>query len=176
MRCERCGARRNSSARAEAIFQSRAHVRRGRARAGRFGLRASTDTFRNRQLLSARLCLWSAKADSAKTGAPREFRRRVQSNGGFPRCKFAGLDYPPRSATPRFQRRSRGNQEWCRVILSASSFAFSRRHALLQRRYRLSFVIIKLHDTEKVLRGVIQCQSRGEIVADKQKISGVNIM
>src|SRR5438309_2560769 len=97
------------------------------------------------------------------------FRRRVQSNGGFPRCKFAGPDCPLRSATLRFERRSRDNQGWCRAILSASSFSFSGGHAFFQRRHRLAFVVVKLHDTEKVLLGVLQCQSRGKIVADKQK-------
>src|SRR5438132_8074811 len=100
------------------------------------------------------------------------FRRRVQSNGGFPRCKFAGPDCPLRSAILRSAPRSRDSQEWCRVILSASSFPFSGGHTLFERRQRLSFVVVKLHDTEKVLGGVIQCQSRGKIVADKQKDQG----
>ena len=97
------------------------------------------------------------------------FRRPGQSSAGFPHCKFGGRDCRLRSVTLRFQRRNRDSQEWCRVTLSASSFLFSRRHALFQRRHRLSFVVVELHDTEKVLRCVVQSQSRGEIVADEQK-------
>src|ERR1700738_1088181 len=96
-------------------------------------------------------------------------RRRARSNDHSLRYKFAKRDCPLRFASPRSAQRNRDNQGWCRAILSASSsFAFGRSQ-LLQSGLGLSFIVVKLHDAQKVLRGVIQCQRRGEIVAEKQE-------
>ena len=86
---------------------------------------------------------------------------------------FLGVNLQRRVATfvgglLEFAPRNRGNRAWCPADLSASSsFSFSSRRNFFERRHGLSFVLIKLQDAEKILRGVIQCQSRRKIVAEK---------
>ena len=67
-----------------------------------------------------------------------------------------------------FAPRNRGTRALCPADLSASSsFAFCGGSNFFERRHGLSFVLPKLQDAEKILGGVIQCQSRRKIVAEK---------
>ena len=104
-----------------------------------------------------------------------------QKLNGFERLAVAS-DEPPAFLRVNLQRRvaalvgglldvaprNRGTRAWCPADLSvSSSFSFSGGSNFFERRHGLSFVLPKLQDTEKILRGVIQCQSRRKIVAEK---------
>src|SRR4030095_10440563 len=97
----------------------------------------------------------------------------VQSAGHFPRYKSAMSGCRPHYWSPRFAPRNRDNPAKYRADLSASSsFSLCCWRDFFQCWHRLSFIVPELQDAEKILRSVIQCQSCGEIVAEKQEDKG----